>query len=870
MRLAAGDSLLKWGAEDSSHQGDMLSLMDTGEAYAYYTEDANALAEYLRPGQYTVAVGNPPYITVKDKYLNGKYRELYKKTCSGKYALSVPFVQRFFQLVRMNDEAGRAGIAGQITANSFMKREFGKKLIEDYFAHEVELTHVIDTSGAYIPGHGTPTVILVGRRRPPRSKNVFAILGVLGEPSAPEQPVRGLVWSAIVASIADRETTSPYITAIDVPRPSFTRYPWSLTGGGASALMELIEHAKWTRLGEVAFQFGFTAVLGEDDAYLLHRAAGLAAEQTRPLVVGDDVRDYSHRASATIFWPYGSDLLVVDFDGRSTSVKFLWPNRTVLRRRLWYRTPMEELAGVRWFEYAFMASEKLKTPLSLAYAFVATHNHFVLDRGGKVFNRSAPVIKLPAGASEDDHLRLFGLLNSSTACFWLKQVSHNKGEGGGARVDAGYAAMGNEDWKNHFEFTGTKLKEFPLPNNVPVVRGRRLDRLARELGDLRPAMVCVNRIPTRKMLDASYSGHERIRGEMIAVQEELDWEVYCLYGLLDDDLTASAAVVPGLKLGERAFEIVLARKMAAGEVTTEWFARHGSTPITEIPEHWPEVYKEVVRRRIEIIESRPDIALIERPECKRRWQSVPLEVQEKAALGDWLLDRLEAEGTWRGAGAGRPLSVAVLADQVGADEDFRSVLDLYCGRDDYDVTAELTKLVADEVVPFLAAYRYKPSGLDKRQQWERTWDLQRAEDAGTKLDKPIPVPPKYGQGDFAKTSYWRNRGKLDVPKERFIAYPHVNKNPHPVIGWAGWDHLEQAQALATVYIERKQQDGWPTERLLPLLAGLVELEPWLHQWHGEPATGYPGSPAEFYTTFVDAELAAHGADRADVALGRLP
>src|SRR5215475_11842894 len=47
-----------------------------------YTEDAEALAEYLRPGQYTVAVGYPPYITVEDKHLNAKYREPYK-TCSG-------------------------------------------------------------------------------------------------------------------------------------------------------------------------------------------------------------------------------------------------------------------------------------------------------------------------------------------------------------------------------------------------------------------------------------------------------------------------------------------------------------------------------------------------------------------------------------------------------------------------------------------------------------------------------------------------------------------------------------------------------------------------------------------------------------------
>ena len=52
----------------------------------------------------------------------------------------------------------------------------------------------------------------------------------------------------------------------------------------------------------------------------------------------------------------------------------------------------------------------------------------MLDRGGKVFKQSAPIIKLPADATEDDHLALLGLLNSSTACFWMKQVFYDQGQ----------------------------------------------------------------------------------------------------------------------------------------------------------------------------------------------------------------------------------------------------------------------------------------------------------------------------------------------------------------------------------------------------------------------------------------------------------
>lgn len=83
--------------------------------------------------------------------------------------------------------------------------------------------------------------------------------------------------------------------------------------------------------------------------------------------------------------------------------------------------------GLTWFEWQELYDNKLRTPLSITFAFVATHNHFVLDRGGKVFKQTAPVIKLPDGATEAEHLQLLGLLNCSAACFWMKQMFFPKG-----------------------------------------------------------------------------------------------------------------------------------------------------------------------------------------------------------------------------------------------------------------------------------------------------------------------------------------------------------------------------------------------------------------------------------------------------------
>ena len=270
-------------------------------------------------------------------------------------------------------------------------------------------------------------------------------------------------------------------------------------------------------------------------------------------------------------------------------------------------------------------------------------------------------------------------------------------------------------------------------------------------------------------------------------------------------------------------------------------------------------YRELVQRRLDTIASNPSIRLLEKPEYKRRWSQEPWEKRQERALREWLLDRLEQRRFWfDGQGRALPRSVGQLADEVGRDVDLVSVLGLWEGRPDVPVTQSLVRLLADEAVPYLAAYRYKDSGLRKREAWEETWRLQRLEDKGEKVET-IPVPPKYTSADFRKGSYWQARGKLDVPKERFILYPDAGRetDPTPLLGWAGWDHAQQALAMAMVIGDR-EKDGWADERLVPLVAGLAELQPWVEQWHGEVDPDYGVSLAAFCREQLTARAAQVG------------
>ncbi|MEW8051273.1 MAG: hypothetical protein AB2809_12940 [Candidatus Thiodiazotropha sp.] len=173
--------------------------------------------------------------------------------------------------------------------------------------------------------------------------------------------------------------------------------------------------------------------------------------------------------------------------------------------------------------------------------------------------------------------------------------------------------------------------------------------------------------------------------------------------------------------------------------------------------------------------------------------------------------------------------------------------------------------------------------------------MQRAEDAinaRTELDKAdpqylseeeatalkskkvgeIPLPPKYASSDFRKPSYWSLRGKLDVPKERFFSMPHCEKagDNTLVIGWAGLNHLQRAQAIAAWYLDRKEQEGWDADQLKPMLVALDELIPWLKQWHNEVDPEYGERLGDYYEGFLLEELRQFDLSRDDLIAWEFP
>jgi hypothetical protein len=525
-----------------------------------------------------------------------------------------------------------------------------------------------------------------------------------------------------------------------------------------------------------------------------------------------------------------------------------------------------------------LAVEKHRTTYSLVFSEVATHNHYVLDRGGRLFKQTAPLIKLPAERSESDYRALYAYLNSSTVGFWDRLFFFQKG---GDQVGEG-ARLSKTPWQDRLQRSGNILQQLPVPTleamhdklgELVIASEETLRRMAAQAPENLVATT-LSKTPSfaalREARARSLTELARLRATLVSLQEEIDWRVYGLFGLPTVEAPSVDVVLVAVEANHRPFEVRLAREIATDISASEWFRVHRREALTEIGGPLADLY----RQRLSLLndpERGKHLRLLETTVAKRRWSPVDDSKAFSTVVRVWLLERIE--DVLRGQSTPELRSGRQLALDLGRDPAITAAHELLTEESGLDLTKLISDLVDSEGVPFLAGYRYAETGMEKRASWEEMWRLQRLEDEGklkVELDrlrlKAIPLPDSYGPKDFLR-HFWSLRGAVDVSKERFVTIPSGNtdEDTTPLVGWAGWNHLQLAQALSGLYQRRKTEDGWQKDRLLPLLAGLDERVPWLLQWHNEPAANFGGMKlGEFFRDFVAGEAHSLG-----VAVGDL-
>jgi hypothetical protein len=619
-----------------------------------------------------------------------------------------------------------------------------------------------------------------------------------------------------------------------------------------------------------------------NDAFVVPRHAGrntgLHEEYLRDFVVGESVRDWTFHPDAVALTPYDDSHALVGIDALGLASRHFWIFRaTILSTTDFGGATRGDGGDPHWAWYRWQPT-RYAAPFRLSYPRVSTHNHVALDRGGHVFNEHAPVLILKKDYGEADYQALLGYLNSSTVAFWCRLVMFPKG---GDQVGEG-ARLSATQWNRHLEYAGNLLQQLPVPklgdlkaklldlvvaaeDTVAQMAEHAADRVVAKTLATTPTLAALRDARTRSLAERA-----RLRGILVSLQEEMDWRVYGIFGLPTLEAPFVDTVRVPVLPNHRPFEVRLAREVATDISASEWFRVHKREAPKDVGGPLAELYRQRLRL-LDDAEHGKQLRLLETPETKRRWSPPDDQKAFYEAVRTWLLERIEQ--SFREQSQPELRTSRQLALDLARDPAVAAAHELLTEESGLDLARLLSDLVDAEGVPFLAGYRYAETGMEKRASWEETWRLQRLEDDGklkSELDrlklKAIPVPDKYGPKDFLR-HYWGLRGKLDVPKERFVTVPggNTDEDTTPLVGWAGWDHLQVAQALSGLYQRRKAEDGWQKDRLVPLLAGLDERVPWLLQWHNEPSAAFGGMKlGEFFRDFVAGEAHALG-----VAVGDL-
>ena len=749
---------------------------------------------------FDIIVGNPPFVTARNPEWRELWRERWKRVCEGKYHMLCPFFNLGFDLLHHD------GQLGYIVSNAFAKREFGRLLVEEYFP-TLTLQKVVDCSGLLFPGHGTPTCIVLGKSILPPKHRTIRITGILpGGGDLRTPPEESALWHTIEAHHDHPAYQDTRICVADRQAQDMSKWPWNLDVG-AEPLRELFEgHTSSILRDFLGADVGFDAITGANDIYYLSnselRRCGIPPSQIKRLLVGELNRDYSPERDFYTMWPYEESRNSASLEKETE--EYLILQKPYLSIRSQFRKTQLE-ARLEWFEYREYHRRALRK--QIAFARIATHFHALFSEGGVVFNQEAPIIELPNNATISSYHLLSALLNSHATLFWLKQVCFNKG-------------AGKDEVRDRFDYAGHKIHQVPVPPAIAEgLRGQWNDACSRlailaeecwERGNILTTLVLkklfekpceaycdwevslpgyvapheviaepfTDEASLRAAFETAVSLREKLRCEMIARQEEMDWLVYAAYDLIPFDSPAIGSIdnpMPIERL-QRSFVLWSEAKNDLNEA------------LGLIPREWPTEQRKLWEARLRLIAEDEHIRRLEQPVYKRRWDEQwkignswacgeAAYAQEFIdAFGHWLMEL--AEHTAEALGGEVGVSLPTLTDALWTKTRVVSAWPLCC---ELQTTVELYKAqlkarkneepepssVPQKKPSQQAFEKYVKALVRAETVPEEVPYAQQVKEDGKTVWRTISWDEMKAQKTPFTKAHQKIRGKLNVPRERF-------------------------------------------------------------------------------------------------------
>lgn len=753
---------------------------------------------------FDIIVGNPPFVTARNPTWRELWRQRWSRVAFKEYQLVSPFSNLGFDLLRPE------GQLGYIVSNAFSKREFGKPLVEKYFS-SLTLQKVVDCSGLLFPGHGTPTCIVFGNPGSPPVNHALRMTGILpGGGDLRTPPEESPLWHTIAVNHDRPGYQDTRICVAERPSREMAKWPWVFDHGSV-VLRDMIQnHSNGFALDHLLKPIGRIFATSANDIYLLSsdvaRRFNLPPKPLLPLNEGENIRNWSFSEALLTILPYSDEWILKEPDSSTSIGLYLQFFRPTLGARKAFSGKTYEEDGRPWYEYHQLDRDKARKKIIIAYPDVVTHSHFRVFEEKRLFKDHSPVVALQANDRETHHL-LVALLNSSAALFLLKQVCFNKG-------------AGKDEERDRFEFAGQKVEQLTIPPEVTEgLRGqanetsKRLAKLAEECwqrgqtlttltfkklfekpgeayhgwevslpGYVEPhesvAEPFTDEESLRSAFETTVSLREKLRSEMIACQEEMDWLVYAAYGLIPLDSPA---------IGPDTDPMPIERLQRPFVLWTE--AKNDlNAALDLIPFEWPDEQRQLWEARLRLIAEDEHIRRLEQPVYKRRWDE-QWKIGNSWACGEaayakeftdafdhWLMELAEYTAETIGEEAG--ITLGALTDalwnhpRVAAAWPFccelQTTVELYKAQQKAKKNEENEPTSVPATKSSRSAFEKYVKALVRAETVpESVPYAQQVREDGKTVWRTIPWEEMKAKKIRFTKAHQKIRGKLNVPRERF-------------------------------------------------------------------------------------------------------
>ena len=367
--------------------------------------------------KFDFVVGNPPYVRVQKLVEEQKEAiKKYHESAIGKFDLYVPFIEQGIKW--LND----SGKLGYITSNSFIKRDYGKKL-RDFILKNCSIQQIIDfgDSGVFRDVTNYPCIVILERGK--RSGHIIKCVNVFS--SKPNLIIE------IKNRIFRRTYHDECYIIFEIGQNLLNKgETWKLNPKNILEVFNKISNNSTHLLKDIRERVFLGFIAGAREIYFISEKdierIGLENELLKPVPKGGDVKRWKILWNDRwVIYPQNEDGIPLPVAELSKSYpkiyNYLGEHESTLKERRYYGKTPEELYGV-WFPLIHPKSKSFFEQPKIITPNLSIKNNFAFDKEGYYLDDDCYGIILK-DKSEQHYLYILGLLNSVVLEFYIKQIS---------------------------------------------------------------------------------------------------------------------------------------------------------------------------------------------------------------------------------------------------------------------------------------------------------------------------------------------------------------------------------------------------------------------------------------------------------------